>query len=249
MTAVTRQARRPDYGRLIMIPTALGFVVLDAAALVRDSGTDPLHWASTGLVCAFYALIVWCYLRRGPASATSRSVTAHAAAVTAMLVPFAFPLLRTAQPGGIQQWAGDVLVAAGTAWAVWSLRSLGRSVAVLAQARVLVDRGPYQWVRHPLYTGEIVSSLGLALLAGSLAALAVWLGFCLLQAYRALREEQLLMAAMPAYRGYRARTAALLPGLFLRPWLQGAEVTECAHRPGLRPGSPAGRRRAGTARS
>ena len=111
-----------------------------------------------------------------PASATSRSVTAHAAAVTAMLVPFAFPLLRTAQPGGIQQWAGDVLVAAGTAWAVWSLRSLGRSVAVLAQARVLVDRGPYRWVRHPLYTGEIVSSLGLALLAGSLAALAVWLG-------------------------------------------------------------------------
>ena len=249
MTAVTRRGRRPDYGRLIMIPTALGFVVLDAAALVRDSGTDPLHWASTGLVCAFYALIVWCYLRRGPASATSRSVTAHAAAVTAMLVPFAFPLLRTAQPGGIQRWAGDVLVAAGTAWAVWSLRSLGRSVAVLAQARVLVDRGPYRWVRHPLYTGEIVSSLGLALLAGSLAALAVWLGLCLLQAYRALREEQLLMAAMPAYRGYRARTAALFPGLFLRPWLHGAKVTECAHRPGLRPGSPAGRRRAGTARS
>lgn len=59
-----------------------------------------------------------------------------------------------------------------------------------------------------------MSSLGLTLLAGGLAALAVWLGFCLLQAYRALREEQLLMAAMPAYRGYRTRTAALFPGLF-----------------------------------
>jgi protein-S-isoprenylcysteine O-methyltransferase Ste14 len=198
-----------------MIPTALGFVVLDAAALVRGGGTDPLHWASTGLVCVFYALIIWCYLRRGPASATSRSVTAHAAAVTAMLVPFAFPLLRTAPPGGAQQWAGDALVAGGTAWAVWSLRSLGRSVSVLAQARALADRGPYRWVRHPLYTGEIVSSLGLALFAGTLAALAVWLGFCFLQAYRALREEQLLVTAMPAYRGYRARTAALFPGLFL----------------------------------
>src|SRR6266702_1748273 len=175
-------ARRPDYGRLIMIPTALGFVVLDGAALVRGSGTDPLHWVSTGLVCAFYALIVWCYLRRGPASATSRSVTAHAAAVTAMLVPFAFPLLRSAPPGGAQQWGGDALVAGGTALAVWSLRSLGRSVSVLA---------------------------------GTLPALAVWLGFCFLQAYRALREEQLLLAAMPAYRGYRARTAALVPGLFL----------------------------------
>jgi len=218
MTTVTRRGRRPDYGRLVMIPTALGFVLLDAAALVRGSGADPLHWASTGLVCLFYALIIWCYLRRGPASATSRSVSAHAAAVTAVCVPFAFPLLRTGPPGGAQQWAGDALVAGGTAWAVWSLRSLGRSVSVLAQARALVDRGPYRWVRHPLYTGEIVSSLGLALLAGTPPALAVWLGFCFLQAYRALREEQLLVVAMPAYRGYRARTAALFPGLFLIPW-------------------------------
>ena len=215
MATITRKAARPDYGRLIMIPTALGFVIIDAAALVRDSGTDPLHWVSTGLVCAFYALIVWCYLRRGPASATSRSVTAHAAAVTAMCVPFAFPLLRPAPPGGAAQWAGDALIAGGTAGAVWSLRSLGRSVSVLAQARVLVERGPYRWVRHPLYSGEIVSSLGLAVLAGPGPAVPVWLGFCFLQAYRAVREEQLLMAAMPAYRGYRARTAALCPGLFL----------------------------------
>jgi protein-S-isoprenylcysteine O-methyltransferase Ste14 len=259
MTVVTRRARRPDYGRLIMIPTAAGFVVLDAAALVRGSGGDPLHWVSTGLVCAFYAVIIWCYLRRGPASATSRSVTAHAAAVTAMVAPFAFPLLRTGSPGGIQQWAGDALVAAGTAWAVWSLRSLGRSVSVLAQARVLVDRGPYRWVRHPLYTGEIVSSLGLAVLAGRPAALAVWLGFCFLQAYRALREEQLLVEAMPAYRSYQLRTAALLPGLFLVPLLSSASqargppgrggVTGSGRRPGPRRGSPAALRRAGTAQS
>jgi protein-S-isoprenylcysteine O-methyltransferase Ste14 len=131
-----------------------------------------------------------------------------------MLTPFVFPLLQAASPGTAQQWAGDALLAAGTAWSVWSLRSLGRSVSVLAQARSLVDRGPYQWIRHPLYIGEIVSSLGLAVAAGRLAALAIWLGFCVLQAYRALREEQLLVQALPGYRGYQARTAALLPGLF-----------------------------------
>ena len=216
MTSVIRKGRRPDYGRLIMIPSALGFLVVDVAGLARASGGSALRWASTALVCAFYVLILWCYLRRGPARATSPSVTAHAAAVTAMLTPFAFPLLRAAPaPGTIQQSAGNVLVAAGTAWAVWSLRSLGRNVSVIAQARELADRGPYRWVRHPLYTGEIVSSLGLALLAGSLAAWGVWLGFCALQGYRALREEQLLVRALPAYRSYRTRTAALLPGLFL----------------------------------
>jgi protein-S-isoprenylcysteine O-methyltransferase Ste14 len=50
--------------------------------------------------------------------------------------------------------------------------------------------------------------------AHSLAALAVWLGFCGLQAYRALREEQLLLIALPGYRAYRRRTAALVPGIF-----------------------------------
>jgi protein-S-isoprenylcysteine O-methyltransferase Ste14 len=206
---------RLDAGKLVMVPLAAGLLVLDLSALTRgDAGAGALHWLGTALVCAFYALIIWCYLRRGAAIATSRSVTAHAAALVAMLTPFAFPLLRTAPPGTARQWAGDALLAVGTGWSVWSLRSLGRSVSVLAQARSLVDRGPYQWVRHPLYTGEIVSSLGLALTASTLAALAAWIGFCALQAYRALREEQLLVRALPGYRGYQARTAALLPGLF-----------------------------------
>jgi protein-S-isoprenylcysteine O-methyltransferase Ste14 len=215
MAITAPRYRRPDYGKIVMIPLALGFLVVDAAALGHGTGPAVLRWLGTGLVCLFYLLIIWCYLRRGPARATSRSVSAHAAAVTAMLVPFVFPLLGSASAGSARQWAGNALVAAGTAGAVWALRSLGRNVSVLAQARDLAEVGPYRWIRHPLYSGEIVSSLGLAVLAGRAAALAVWLGFIVLQAYRAVREEQLLVQVLPAYRGYRDRTAALLPGLFL----------------------------------
>ena len=59
-----------------------------------------------------------------------------------------------------------------------------------------------------------MSSLGLAVAADSLVAIAVWLRFCALQAYRALREEQVLLVVLPGYRAYRGRTAALLPGIF-----------------------------------
>ena len=97
---------------------------------------------------------------------------------------------------------------------MWSLRALGRNMSVIAKVRDVADRGPYRWVRHPLYVGEIVSSLGLAVAAHSLAAVAVWLGFCALQAYRAVREEQLLLAVLPGYGAYRIRTAGLLPGIF-----------------------------------
>jgi len=205
---------RPDLGRLIMVPSAAGLLLIDVAALLHEGGEGALKWLSAALICVFYALIIWCYLRRGPATATGRSVTAHAAAVAAMLAPFAFPWLRAAAPGATALWAGDALLAAGTGWSLWSLRTLGRNVSVIAQARKLVVGGPYRWVRHPLYTGEIVSALGLAIAAGRPAALAVWLGFCGLQGYRALREEELLVRALPGYRGYQARTAALLPGVF-----------------------------------
>jgi protein-S-isoprenylcysteine O-methyltransferase Ste14 len=209
--------RRLDAGRLVMVPVAALILLLDLATLAHGSapGTaGALAWLGTVLVCAFYLLTIWCYLRRGPAAATSRSVTAHLAALTATWAPFTLPLLHGARPGAAQQTVADVLLVAGMAWSVWSLRSLGRNVSVLAQARAVVDSGPYRWVRHPLYTGEIVAGLGLAIAANSLAAAAVWLAIVALQAYRAVREEQVLLRALPGYAGYRDRTAALLPGVF-----------------------------------
>ncbi|HET9079766.1 MAG TPA: methyltransferase [Trebonia sp.] len=215
----TESARaRIDLGRIFMVPVAALMLTLDLTSLTHHLGggvAGALGWLGAAGVCAFYLLIIWCYLRRGPAVATTRSVTAHVAAVVATFAPFAFPLLRTAAPPGTaRQLAADLLLLAGTAWSVWSLRFLGRNLSVLAQARDIVDHGPYRWIRHPLYAGEIVSGLGLAITAGSAAAAALWLTLCTLHGYRALREEQVLLRALPGYRAYRARTAALLPGIF-----------------------------------
>ena len=216
MSAVATRSHA-DLGKLIMIPSAAVMLTLDLIALghgSRGGAAGALKWLATGLVCAFYLLIIWCYVRRGRATASSRSLTAHVAAVAATMMPFAFPLLRAAPPGVGIQLASDALLVAGTTWSVWALRSLGENLSVLAQARGLADRGPYRWVRHPLYTGELVSALGLAIAAGTLAAAIAWVVLCLLQGYRAVKEEQVLLRALPDYPSYRSRTAALLPGLF-----------------------------------
>jgi len=208
---------RLDVGRLIMVPAFAVVVVADVFRLdhgAHAGAAGVLRSAGTVLLLAFYALAIWCYLRRGPAVATSDSVTAHAAAIAATWLPFTVPLQPGAPPGQGRQALSDVLLICGTAWAVWSLRFLDRNVSVLAQARDVVVRGPYRWVRHPLYVGEIVSSLGLAIAVNSYTALALWMALCGLQVYRAMREEQVLLKALPAYRSYRSRTAALLPGVF-----------------------------------
>jgi protein-S-isoprenylcysteine O-methyltransferase Ste14 len=208
---------RPDVGRIIMVPAAAVMLVFDVLALSHRSvggGVAVLRWPGTALICAFYALLIWCYLHRARAVATSRSVTGYIAAVVATFLPFTLPLLGGTAPGSGREYVGYSLVLVGTAWAVWSVRSLDRSISVIAQAREVVDRGPYRLVRHPLYVGELVSSLGVAIIVGTVWALSAWVALCGLQAYRALREEQVLLQALPGYRSYRARTAALLPGVF-----------------------------------
>jgi protein-S-isoprenylcysteine O-methyltransferase Ste14 len=209
--------RRLDVGRLIMVPAATLMLFADAIVLTQSSGdglAGTLRWVGNALVGVFYAVIIWAYLRRGPAKASSTSFTANAAAVVATLSPFAFPLLAGPTATIERALVADVLLVTGTAWSVWSLCSLGRNLSIIAQARHVVEHGPYRWVRHPLYTGEIVSSLGLALIGGTVAAAGVWVTLVALQVYRARQEEQILVTTLPTYAAYRTRTAALLPGVF-----------------------------------
>jgi protein-S-isoprenylcysteine O-methyltransferase Ste14 len=200
-----------DKGRLVVVPVAAGVLAMDVVVVLRHADRSPLGLAGSVLACAFYALIIWNYLRRGPAVATSGSIAAGLAAVAATLAPTLLPLLHGAPPGQARQATADMLLFLGSAWSVWSLRYLGKNLSVLAQARAVSDRGPYRIVRHPLYTGEIVSTLGIVLVTGKLAAFALWLALVALQVCRAMAEEKVLLAALPGYREYRARTPALLP--------------------------------------
>jgi protein-S-isoprenylcysteine O-methyltransferase Ste14 len=203
-----------------MLPTAVFMLLLDVGVVARatslsaSAATEVLRGVGATVTCAFYILIIWSYLRRGPAIATTSSISASAVAIVATFTPFVFPALTRVTPGMARPLASDVLLIVGTSWSVWSLRHLGRNLSVIAQARGVADRGPYRFVRHPLYTGELISSLGLAIAAGTAPAFAVWLALVAMQIYRAAREEQVLIEALPGYRDYRARTAALLPGVF-----------------------------------
>lgn len=53
----------------------------------------------------------------------------------------------------------------GLLLALWSLITLGFSFSIAPEDRGIVERGPYRFLRHPMYLGEIVSSLGLCISA------------------------------------------------------------------------------------
>lgn len=215
--------RSLDLGRIVMVPVGAllgGLAVLQLVDLLRGEAAD--HSGSTlaaaavtgGLTAAFYTLIIWCYLRRGPAQATSRVPLALAAGPLATFLPFALPFAGNGHSPGALVVVGDLLIIAGFGFSLWSLRCLDRNLSVVPQARELVQHGPYSRIRHPLYLGELVAMLGLALTLGGPAPLLLWAVLVALQGYRAVQEEGLLASALTDYAGYQSRTARIVPGIF-----------------------------------
>jgi protein-S-isoprenylcysteine O-methyltransferase Ste14 len=111
----------------------------------------------------------------------------------------------------------SILTITGTAAGICTLCWLGRSFAILPQARQLVTQGPYRWVRHPLYLTEFIAALGLSLQFRQPWALLI-IGLTIgLQFPRMRYEEKALAACFPDYRYYAARTARIVP-FVLKEW-------------------------------
>lgn len=79
--------------------------------------------------------------------------------------------------------------------------------------RLLVDVGPYRWVRNPMYLGFALMLLGEAVLFGSLAIVALWaVLMAVLHAFVLWYEEPALERKFGAeYRAYRQRVNRWVP--------------------------------------
>jgi protein-S-isoprenylcysteine O-methyltransferase Ste14 len=80
----------------------------------------------------------------------------------------ALPLSFSTPASGGLLWL-DLLPVPGLILNLWALISLGSVFGISPAHRGLVTSGPYHWLRHPMYAGELLSLLG-----GLLAAFRVW---------------------------------------------------------------------------
>jgi protein-S-isoprenylcysteine O-methyltransferase Ste14 len=114
---------------------------------------------------------------------------------------------------------GILLMLVGTALRWYSAAVLGKyftfDVAVQS-GQVLVELGPYRYIRHPSYSGALLTLLGFGLALGNWAGLAAAVS-CLGAAYsyRIPVEEAALASALgEVYKEYMKRTWRLVPFLF-----------------------------------
>ena len=123
--------------------------------------------------------------------------------------------------GRLPDWVfypGVVLMLLGVVVRQWAIAVLGRffslNVRVVEDHRV-VDKGPYRLVRHPSYTGILITFIGLSLAVQSLGALLVLLiVFIVSYGYRMKVEEKTLLSELgDIYVSYMKRAKRIIPYL------------------------------------
>ena len=116
-------------------------------------------------------------------------------------------------------WSGPCLIVAGLLLRWVSIAALWQDFTVdvsVAHDQKLVTGGLYRYVRHPSYTGSLLSFLGLGLAIGDWAAMIViWLPITAEFIYRIRVEEKALEEHFgEEYRRYRGGTKRLIPKLY-----------------------------------
>ena len=96
---------------------------------------------------------------------------------------------------------------------------LGKSFVVdvaVKTGQSIIQKGPYKYIRHPSYTGMLISFLCLAFLLGNwLSLLLIIVPITAVLIYRIRSEEELLAAEFGAeYSEYSKKTWRLFPGMY-----------------------------------
>lgn len=120
----------------------------------------------------------------------------------------------TAWWGLAVQVAGIASVVCGLAlhwWARSHLQHFYVEDVQFQEGQYLVDTGPYERMRHPVFTSFFIIAIGLLLINPALTTLSMLLYVSIDFSSAARQEEALLLKKLPEYAGYMQRTGRFLP--------------------------------------
>jgi protein-S-isoprenylcysteine O-methyltransferase Ste14 len=146
-----------------------------------------------------------------------------------MAVSISFPMVIVAGLDHRHNWSsefplwlimiGFILIALGYAFAAWALaenRFFSSVVRIQTdRGHVVCDTGPYRFVRHPGYAGNIPPLFGIVLALGSVWALLPAAAALIITVIRTALEDRTLQEELPGYRDYARRVHyRLIPGIY-----------------------------------
>ncbi|MGV0733128.1 methyltransferase family protein [Mycolicibacter sinensis] len=204
-----------------LLSASLGLLAFGLLLFV-PAGT--LHYWQAWVFLAVFAVSTWIpsiYLMRTNPAALQRRMRAGPLAesrplqrlvITAVFICFAAMFVLSALDHRFG-WSvvptpvcllGDALVAIGLGVAMVVVIQNGYAAAnvTVEAGQTLVSTGLYGWVRHPMYTGNVLLMIGTPLALDSYWGLVLLLPGMVLLVLRIRDEERLLTAELSGYREY-----------------------------------------------
>ena len=146
-----------------------------------------------------------------------------------MAVSIAYPLVLVAGLDHRNNWSsefplllivtGFILISLGYAFAAWALaenRFFSSVVRIQTdRGHVVCDSGPYRFVRHPGYAGNVIALFGMVLALSSTWTLIPAAVASIIAVIRTELEDQTLRKELPGYRDYAHRVRyRLIPWIY-----------------------------------
>ena len=115
-------------------------------------------------------------------------------------------------------YLGLALTLFGLGFAAWARFTIGRNwgdMITVQEDHKLIRKGPYGIVRHPIYSGFMLATLGTAIIRGDLGGLVSVALIVICWGYKARLEESFMIEHFgPAYDEYRKKVKGLIPGVW-----------------------------------
>jgi protein-S-isoprenylcysteine O-methyltransferase Ste14 len=175
------------------------------ASQYRWFALKPL-WAVETLL---FAVLIVAYAVRRPPLDRARGAREVLVPLVGALLPFGL-LFSPPHPALASSSASRMALfwwmTAGTSLTVWGMWCLRGSFSITVEAREAVVWGPYRWVRHPVYLGEMATAAAVAVWRFSVLNVGILVAFIVVQLLRARWEEEKLSEVFPEYQVLRQRS-------------------------------------------
>lgn len=166
---------------------------------------------------------IWRYRNRSDASdASSERQSFYVVAMTmglTLAVSVVYASVTSFTPSPLQQMSGLLLYALGITFRYWGILHLRHQFTrhvVVRESDQLVSTGPYRFLRHPLYTGLLLITLGFALYCLPILPALVGAGVTALALLRRIRIEESMLTSHfgPSYETWKKSRKRLLPFIY-----------------------------------
>lgn len=120
--------------------------------------------------------------------------------------------------GPAAAYTGLALTTVGLGFALWARFTIGQNwgrLITVQEGHKVVRTGPYAIVRHPIYSGFMLATLGTAIAHGEVAGLIATALVVICWGYKSRLEERFMIEQFGAeYEQYRREVKGLIPGIW-----------------------------------